>query len=61
MTNRISRRFMAGAAAIGATAMGVAAIPTAAHADGTESTFDRVTRTKTLRITALPGEAPYYY
>ena len=57
MTNRISRRFMAGAAAL----VPAAAFTTAAHAEGTESTFDRVTRTKVLRITALAGEAPYYY
>jgi polar amino acid transport system substrate-binding protein len=29
--------------------------------DGTESTLDRVTRTKVLRIAALPGEAPYFF
>ncbi len=32
-----------------------------ARAEGAESTFERVTRTKVLRITALPGEAPYYF
>lgn len=32
-----------------------------AHAQGAaESTFERVTRTKTLRISALPGELPYF-
>jgi len=32
-----------------------------AHADSTpESTFDRVRRTKVLRIAALPGELPYF-
>jgi polar amino acid transport system substrate-binding protein len=62
MTNRISRRFMAGAAAlVPAAAMTVAAMTKPARADGPESTFERVTRTKVLRITALPGEAPYYY
>jgi polar amino acid transport system substrate-binding protein len=57
MTNRISRRFTAGAAALAAAA----ALTSTARAEGTESTFDRVTRTKVLRITALAGEAPYYY
>jgi polar amino acid transport system substrate-binding protein len=62
MTNRISRRFMAGAAAlVPPSVVMAAAMSSPARADGPESTFERVTRTKVLRITALPGEAPYYY
>ncbi len=57
MTNRISRRFIAGAAAV----LPIATMAGTAHAEGPESTFERVTRTKVLRVTALPGEAPYYY
>ena len=59
MDSRISRRALAGAAALVPAAAG------AASAQGTagsgESTIDRVTRTKTLRIAALPGEAPYFF
>jgi polar amino acid transport system substrate-binding protein len=57
VTNRISRRFIAGAAAV----LPIATMAGTAHAEGPESTFERVTRTKVLRVTALPGEAPYYY
>ncbi len=57
MTNRISRRFMAAAAGVAP----VAALVGSAHAQGAnESTFERVNRTKTLRIAALPGELPYF-
>lgn len=57
MTNRISRRFMAVAAGVAP----VAALVSAAHAQGAnESTFERINRTKTLRIAALPGELPYF-
>jgi polar amino acid transport system substrate-binding protein len=62
MTNRMGRRFMARAAAVAVPGVVMAtAMSRSAQADGMESTFDRVTRTKVLRITALPGEAPYYY
>nr|WP_294518915.1 transporter substrate-binding domain-containing protein [uncultured Rhodopila sp.] len=38
-----------------------AAAPGAARAQGaTESTFDRVRRTKVMRMAALPGELPYF-
>ena len=59
MTDRLSRRLMvAGTAAF----LPAAATLGQAQAQGNgESTFDRVTRTKVLRVTALPGEAPYYY
>ncbi len=40
--------------------MPVALIGTAHAQSTTESTIDRVTRTKTLRIAALPGELPYF-
>ena len=36
------------------------AAPGTARADAAESTFDRVRRTKVLRIAALPGELPYF-
>ena len=53
---RIGRR---GIAAL--TALTPAALIGAAHAQGSsESTFDRVSRTKVLRIAALPGELPYF-
>jgi polar amino acid transport system substrate-binding protein len=57
MTNSVTRRGLAGAAAI----LPAAALTSAARADtGNESTFDRVSRTKVLRIAALPGELPYF-
>ena len=41
--------------------MPAAALIGSAHAQGApESTFDRVRRTKVLRIAALPGELPYF-
>src|SRR5208282_4829420 len=56
MTNRVSRRGLAGAAVLAP-----AALIGTAHAQGkAESTFERVTRTKVLRIAALPGELPYF-
>jgi polar amino acid transport system substrate-binding protein len=57
MNNQFRRRALAGAAAL----LPTAAIIGSAHAQGgAESTFDRVRRTKTLRIAALPGELPYF-
>lgn len=56
MTSRVSRRGLAGAAALAP-----AALIGSARAQGrNESTFERVTRTKVLRIAALPGELPYF-
>src|SRR5208282_3925440 len=56
MTNRVSRRGLAGAAVLAP-----AALIGTAHAQGkAESTFERVTRTKVLRIAALPGDAPNF-
>ncbi len=49
----LSRRTLAGAALLPAFA-------STARAQGTETTFDRVNRTKVLRIAALPGELPYF-
>ena len=58
MTSALSRRGLAG---LGAALLPVAAMTQSAHAQGTgESTYDRITRTKTLRIAALPGELPYF-
>lgn len=57
MANKLSRRGAAGlAAAIPAFFIGSAQAQPA-----NESTFERVTRTKILRIAALPGEAPYFF
>jgi polar amino acid transport system substrate-binding protein len=57
MTTSLGRRAMAGAAAL----LPAATLIGPAQAQSTnESTFDRVRRTKTLRIAALPGELPYF-
>jgi len=56
MTDRVSRRGLAAAAALTPTAFIGGAHAQSAH----ESTFDRVTRTRVLRIAALPGELPYF-
>jgi polar amino acid transport system substrate-binding protein len=62
----LSRRALAGAAALPfLTLSGLAVsgfgLTGPAHAQSTaESTFDRVRRTKVLRIAALPGELPYF-
>ena len=57
MSNKLGRRALAGVAAI----LPAAALIGSAHAQGAaESTFDRVRRTKMLRIAALPGELPYF-
>jgi polar amino acid transport system substrate-binding protein len=57
MTNRISRRIAGGAALAAPAAFFVGG----ARAQGSETTLERVTRTKVLRIAALPGEAPYFF
>ncbi len=54
--NRMSRRGLAAAAALVPASL----IGTASAQTPTESTFERVNRTKTLRIAALPGELPYF-
>jgi polar amino acid transport system substrate-binding protein len=55
--NRLTRRGMAAGAAL----LPAAALIGSAHAQGAnESTFERVQRTKVLRIAALPGELPYF-
>jgi polar amino acid transport system substrate-binding protein len=57
MTNQLGRRALAGATVL----LPAAALTGSAHAQGApESTFDRVRRSKTLRIAALPGELPYF-
>ncbi len=61
MTNRLSRRGIASLAAALPVALAAPSLIGSAQAQpATESTFDRVTRTKTLRIAALPGELPYF-
>jgi polar amino acid transport system substrate-binding protein len=57
MTTSLGRRALAGAAVLLPAA---ALVGTAQAQTGNESTFDRVRRTKTLRIAALPGELPYF-
>ena len=59
MTNRLSRRGIAGLTATGLAA--TAFIGSAKAQAANESTFDRVNRTKVLRIAALPGELPYFH
>src|ERR1700678_3925739 len=57
MTNQLGRRALAGVAAL----LPAVAVIGSAHAQSApETTFDRVRRTKTLRIAALPGELPYF-
>ena len=56
---RLTRRGAAAASALLPAALfGTAQAQTAPG--GAESTFERVNRTKTLRIAALPGELPYF-
>ena len=56
--NRLTRRGLAAAAAVlPAAAM---TIRPARAQGGAESALDRIQRTKTLRISALPGEPPYF-
>jgi polar amino acid transport system substrate-binding protein len=57
MTNHVGRRALASAAAL---LPAVAMIPAARAQTANETTFDRVRRTKVLRIAALPGELPYF-
>jgi polar amino acid transport system substrate-binding protein len=59
MTNRVSRRGIAGLTAGGLAAS--AFIGSARAQGANESTFERVQRTKVLRIAALPGELPYFH
>ncbi len=56
MTNKLSRRGIAGLAAAPAAFF----IGSAKAQTTTESAFDRVTRTKTLRVAAFPGALPYF-
>jgi polar amino acid transport system substrate-binding protein len=57
MKSLVGRRGLA----LGAALLPVAAMTPSARAQGAnESTYDRITRTKTLRIAALPGELPYF-
>jgi len=56
--NRPTRRSLATAAIV--IPAGFAASAQAQTALGNESTFERINRTRTLRIAALPGELPYF-
>jgi polar amino acid transport system substrate-binding protein len=56
MTTPLGRRSLAGAAAL----LSVTWLASAQAQTANESTFDRIRRTKTLRIAALPGELPYF-
>jgi polar amino acid transport system substrate-binding protein len=55
----LSRRLFAGAAVVTGASSALAGAA-AAETTAAEATIDRVKRTKTLRIAALPGEAPYF-
>lgn len=57
MTTHLTRR----ASALGLAGLASFGIIGSARAQANESTFERVTRTKVLRIAALPGEAPYFF
>ena len=46
--------------ALGLAGVGLAVAGGTARAQAPESTFERVMRTKTLRIAALPGELPFF-
>lgn len=54
------RGLLAAAAAASLPALGLFATSAARAETPPESTFDRVRRTKVLRIAALPGELPYF-
>ena len=56
----LSRRLFAISAAAVASASAVLAHDAQAQTQQGESTFERIKRTKVLRIAALPGEAPYF-
>ena len=57
MTQRVTRRLMAAGAAL----LPAAALISQANAQtANESTFERVQRTKILRIAVLPGQLPYF-
>lgn len=63
MNHRLSRRSIAGAAAFATAGLLPGFIRTAeaqTNPAGNESTFDRVQRTKILRIAVLPGALPYF-
>ena len=61
MTTLLSRRALAGAAALPLLSLAGLALAGSARAQSSaESTFERVRRTKVLRIAALPGELPYF-
>jgi polar amino acid transport system substrate-binding protein len=56
----LSRRFVALAAAGAPLVLAAEAKAQNAPADQGQSTLDRIKETKTLRVAALPGEAPYF-
>jgi polar amino acid transport system substrate-binding protein len=56
----VSRRMVGSAAGL-ALAMAAGAVTPASAQGATESTFDRIRRTKKLRTAAVPGGAPYYH
>jgi polar amino acid transport system substrate-binding protein len=60
MTTLLGRRALAGAALPLLTLAGMALTFPALAQQAPESTFERVRRTKILRIAALPGELPYF-
>ena len=57
----ISRRSLALLAGSAALVTGLGVVPTALAADPVESTYDKIKRTKKLRIGAIAGGEPYYH
>jgi polar amino acid transport system substrate-binding protein len=57
---KLDRRGLAGAAGLMAAGWIGSAQAQGANGNGVESTFERVNRTKVMRIAALPGEPPYF-
>jgi len=57
----ISRRSLALLAGSAALVTGLGIVPTALAADAAESTYDKIKRTKKLRIGAIAGGEPYYH
>ncbi len=56
----IARRNLTALAGLGAAAM-AAAIPAAHAQEANETTFQRIRRTRKLRIAGIPGTEPYYH
>ena len=60
MANRLGRRALAGGLLTGGLLAAPMLLSSARAQSAQESAFERVRRTKTLRIAVLPGELPYF-